>query len=184
MFFSNTVNANLSDIPIYNYSQTVIEQKSQIKKKWNQTRHSSMQIEQRIKIWWYIQSNSQIANKRIDVSINRIVWNMRRDDVSFFMFQKNAHHCIKEIKQKKYTNIKAYRFRILLNTLNKTFESIIIKRINNLTKEQNKSHNLKYEQRQNCYTVKHERNESLWPRFKKKLIHNLRKRKIPKWIIA
>jgi predicted cation transporter len=41
---------------------------------------------------------------------------------------------LKKSNKSNYTNLKTYKFIILLNTLNKTFESIIVKRINNLTK--------------------------------------------------
>ncbi len=48
---------------------------------------------------------------------------------------KIAHIIIlKKYNQKKYFNVKTYKFITLLNTLNKILKSIIIRRINNLTK--------------------------------------------------
>jgi hypothetical protein len=48
---------------------------------------------------------------------------------------KNAHIiALKKLNKKDYIDVKTYRFITLLNTLNKVLKSIIIRRINNLTK--------------------------------------------------
>jgi hypothetical protein len=116
---------------------------------------------------------------------------------------------LKKSNKSNYTNLKTYKFIALLNILNKTLKSIIVKRINNLAK----THKLLFE------TQMRERRERacettlklftkqihiVWNMSKnkmttllnlnvidaydhvskEKLIHNLRKRRISNWIIT
>jgi hypothetical protein len=60
-------------------------------------------------------------------------------------FKKTHIISLKKSNKNNYTNFKMYKFIVLFNTLNKTLKSIIVKRINNLTK----THKLLFETQMN-----------------------------------
>jgi hypothetical protein len=115
---------------------------------------------------------------------------------------------LKKLNKKNYSNVKTYKLIILLNTLNKTLESIIIRRINNLAKthdmfsisqmsdRKNRSCEtalkLLIEQIHIVWNMKKDKITTLLSMnvidvydhvFKNKLLHNLRKKDISDWII-
>jgi hypothetical protein len=51
-----------------------------------------------------------------------------------FCFKVTHIIALKKLNRKNYSNVKTYKFIILLNTLNKILKSIITRRIDNLTK--------------------------------------------------
>jgi hypothetical protein len=116
---------------------------------------------------------------------------------------------LKKFDKKNYTNIKTYRSIVLLNTFDKTFESIIARRINDLTK----AHDflfvnlMKERKNRSCETILKLFTKQIlivWNTskntittllsmnvidaydhvFRDRLLHNLRKRRIFVWIIA
>jgi hypothetical protein len=122
---------------------------------------------------------------------------------------KIAHIIIfKKFNKKDYFDVKAYKLITLLNTLNKILKSIIIRRINNLTK----THDMFFASQmndcksKNCETTLKlliEQIHTIWNMkkdkittflsmnvidvydhmFREKLLHNLRKKNISNWII-
>jgi hypothetical protein len=115
---------------------------------------------------------------------------------------------LKKFNKKNYSNVKTYRFIILLNTLNKILKSIITRRINNLAKIHDMFSIFQMNDRKNkncefVLTLLIEQIHIVWNMkknkittflimnvidvydhvFKDKLLHNLRKRNISDWII-
>jgi hypothetical protein len=121
---------------------------------------------------------------------------------------KIAHIIIlKKLNKKDYFNVKTYKFIILLNTLNKTLKSIIIRRINSLMKTHDMFLASQMSDRKNrsCETtlklfikqihtnwnMKKNKITTLLSMtvidaydhvFRKRLLHNSRKRNISNWI--
>jgi hypothetical protein len=117
---------------------------------------------------------------------------------------KIAHIIIfKKFNKKNYFDVKKYKFIILLNTLNKILKSIIIRRINNLTKIHDMffASQMNDRKNRNCETTLKlfiEQIHTIWNMkknkittflsinvidiydhmFKEKLLHNLRKKDI------
>jgi hypothetical protein len=122
---------------------------------------------------------------------------------------KIAHIIIfKKFNKKNYFDVKTYRFIILLNTLNKILKSIIIRRINSLAKTHDMlfASQMSDHKSKNCETTLKlfiEQIHTVWNMkkdkitillsiniidvydhvFKKRLLHNLRKKNISEWII-
>jgi hypothetical protein len=114
----------------------------------------------------------------------------------------------KKLNKKDYFNVKTYKFITLLNTLNKVLKSIIIRRINSLTKTHDMFFASQMNDRKNrsCETTLKlfiEQIHTIWNMkkykittflsmnaidvydhvFKKRLLHNLRKINTSNWII-
>jgi hypothetical protein len=114
----------------------------------------------------------------------------------------------KKLNKKNYFHVKTYRFITLLNTLNKILKSIITRRINSLTKiyDMLLASQMSDRKNRNCVTTLKlfiEQIHTVWNMkkdkitmflnmnvidvydhmFRKKLLHNLRKKNISKWII-
>ncbi len=133
-FFSNTTETNLNDLQKFNYR--VFVEKSKISIQENEIK----QIIKRCK------SNNaskfdDISNRILKILCTKIMLSL----ISLFRacVKLNYHslcfriaHIIvlKKLNRKNYSNVKTYRFIALLNTLNKTLESIITRRINSLAK--------------------------------------------------
>jgi hypothetical protein len=134
LFFSDTTNANLSDISTYNYSNAVDETSALI---------NENEIKRAIK---RCKSNSasrsnDISNRVLKILVNKLIshfLNLFRICVELnyhsLCFRKTHIITLKKSKKKNYTNIKTYRSIVLLNTFDKTLKSIIAQRINDLTK--------------------------------------------------
>jgi hypothetical protein len=110
---------------------------------------------------------------------------------------------LKKLDKKNYTNIKTYKSIVLLNIFDKTFESIIARRINDLTeaydiffvnqikKRKNRncensleivykanSHCLKHEQKQNNDIIEHECNRRLRSCLSRSIVAYSQKKRI------
>jgi hypothetical protein len=122
---------------------------------------------------------------------------------------KIAHIIIfKKLNKKDYFDVKTYKFITLLNTLNNILKSIIIRRINNLTKIHDMffASQINDRKNRNCETTLKlfiKQIHTIWNMkkdkittflsmnvidvydhvFKEKLLHNLRKKNISNWII-
>ncbi len=124
-------------------------------------------------------------------------------------FRKTHIIFLKKFNKSNYTNLKTYKFIALFNILNKTLKSIIVKQISNLTK----THKLFFETQISERRKKTDKTtlklfikqiHIIWNMSKnkiiillnlnvieaynhvskKKLIHNLRKKRISNWIIV
>ncbi len=114
----------------------------------------------------------------------------------------------KKFNKKDYFDVKTYKLIILLNTLNKILKSIIIRRINNLTKTHDMlfASQMSDRKSRSCETTLKlfiEQIHTVWNMrkdkittllnmnvidvydhiFKERLLHNLRKKDISNWII-
>jgi hypothetical protein len=122
---------------------------------------------------------------------------------------KIAHIIVlKKFNKKNYIDVKAYRFIILLNTLEEALESIITRRISDLTKTHDMFSTSQMSERKNrsCETTLKlliEQIHTMWNMkkdkittllsmnvvdaydyvFRERLLHNLRKKDISNWII-
>jgi hypothetical protein len=116
---------------------------------------------------------------------------------------------LKKLNKKNYTNIKTYKSIVLLNTLNKTFESIIARRISDLTKVHDFLfvNQMKKRKIRNCETILKlftKQIHIVWNMskdkittllsmnvidvydhvFRDRLLHNFKKKRILVWIIV
>jgi hypothetical protein len=208
-FFSNTKQVDLSDTHAYRYSDVVFESKKVI---------SEDEIRQTIK-----KSKSNSASKSDEI-FNKVLKLLVKKLMSTLMslfricaeqnyhsrcFRKTHTISLKKSNKSNYTNLKTYRSIALLNTLDKTLKSIIVRRISNLAE----THKLLLEtqmserRRRACETTLKlftKQIHTVWNMSKNKmttllnlnvidaydhvsrerLIHNLRKRRISNWIIA
>jgi hypothetical protein len=208
-FFFDTVNANLSDISTYNYSNAVNEMSKLI---------DENEIKRAIK-----RCKSDNASRSNDIS-NRVLKVLVNKLISHFLslfrvcvelnyhslcFRETHIIALKKSKKKNYTNIKTYRSIVLLNIFNKALKSIIAQRINNLTKTHDLLSINQMSERRNrsCETTLElfiQQIHTIWNMSKDKvitflsmnvieaydhvskarLLRNLRKRRIFTWIIV
>jgi hypothetical protein len=133
-FFSSTKQTDLSDTLKYRYFSAVIKTHENIIKE---------EILQTIKKCKFdnVSKSNDISNKVLKLLINKFMSTLLRLfrvcatlNYHFRCFRKAHIIALKKFNKSNYTNLKAYRSIALFNTLSKTFESIIVKRINNLTK--------------------------------------------------
>jgi hypothetical protein len=208
-FFSSTRQIDLSDTSAYRYFSVVFESKRDISKD---------EIRQTIK-----RSKSDSASKSDEI-FNRMLKLLMKKLMFTLMslfrvcaeqnyhsrcFRKTHIIFLKKSNKSNYTNLKTYRFIALLNILDKTLKSIIVKRINNLAK----THKLLFETQMNerrertCETTLKfftKQIHIVWNMNKNKMtillnlnvidaydylskeksIHNLRKKRISNWIIV
>jgi predicted RNA binding protein with dsRBD fold (UPF0201 family) len=208
-FFSNRKQTNLNDTLRYRYFSVVIKTHENIIKE---------EILQTIKKCKFdsVSRSNDISNKVLKLLINKLMSTLLRlfrvcATLSYHSrcFRKTHIIALKKFNKRNYTNLKAYRFITFLNTLNKTFESIIVKRISNLIETHKFLFNTQIsERRKKTYetTLKlfTKQIHIVWNMNKnkiatllnldvaktydhvsqKKLIHNLRKKRISEWIIA
>jgi hypothetical protein len=207
-FFSNTTKTNLSDLQIFIYRSIVAKTKSCIQKN---------EIKQAIKRCKSdnASESDDISNKILKILCTELMLSLMNlfkvcVELNYhFRCFKIAHIIIfKKLNKKDYFDVKTYKFIILLNTLNKTFESIIIRRINSLTKTHDmffasqmsdrKSRScettlkLFIEQIHTMWNMKKDKITTLLSMnvidvydhvFRERLLHNLRKKDISNWII-
>jgi hypothetical protein len=86
-----------------------------------------------------ISKSNDISNKVLKLLINKLMSTLLRLfrvcatlNYHFRCFREAHIIALKKFNKSNYTNLKTYKFITLFNTLSKTFESIIIKRISNL----------------------------------------------------
>ncbi len=132
-FFSNTKHADLSDTLKYRYLNAVIKTHENIIEK------KILQTIKKCKFDNASKSND-ISNRILKLLINKLMSRLLRlfrvcATLNYHSrcFRETHIIALKKSNKSNYTSFKAYRSIILLNTLSKTFKSIIIKRINNLT---------------------------------------------------
>jgi hypothetical protein len=133
-FFSNTKQIDLNDTLAYRYFSVVFESKKII---------SENEIRQTIK---KSKSNNasksnEIFNKMFKLLMKKLMFTLMnlfeicvKQNYHSRCFKKMHIISLKKSNKSNYTNLKAYRLIALFNILNKTLKSIIVKRINNLTK--------------------------------------------------
>jgi hypothetical protein len=133
-FFSNTTKTNLFDLQTFIYRSTVAETKSRIQ------RNEIRQVIKRCKL-----NNASefddISNKILKILCTELMLFLMSlfrvcVELSYYSRCFRIAHIIilKKFNKKDYFDVKTYKFITLLNTLNKTLKSIIIRRISNLTK--------------------------------------------------
>ncbi len=142
-FFSDTINANLSDISTYNYSNAVKEIFELI---------NENEIRRAIKRCKSINASksNDISNRVLKILVNKLISHL----LSLFQvcvelnyhslcFRETHIIALKKSRKKNYTNVKTYKSIVLLNILDKALKSIILdkalksiiaQRISDLTK--------------------------------------------------
>ncbi len=133
-FFLKMTKTNLFDLQIFIYRSIVTETKSLIQK------NEIKQIIKRCKLN-NVSKSDDIFNKILKILCTKLMlslMNLFRVCVELSYHSrcfKIAHITIfKKLNKKNYFDVKTFKFIILLNTLNKILKSIIIRRINNVTK--------------------------------------------------
>ncbi len=131
-FFSCTKHAVLNDTLKYRYLSVMIKTHENIIKE------KILQTIKKCKFDNVLRSND-ISNKVLKLLINKLMSTLLRLfrvyatlNYHFRCFREAHIIALKKFNKSNYTNLTTYKFITLLNTLNKTLESIIIKRINNL----------------------------------------------------
>jgi hypothetical protein len=209
LFFSDTIEIDLSDLSSFNYFNVVVKSSFLIMKN---------EIRQTIK---RCKSNSaskfdDIFNRIFKTFIDKLMSHL----VNLFRvcaalnyhsrcFRETHIIALKKLEKKNYTNVKTYKSIALLNTFEKVLKSVIARRINDLTK----THDLLFVNQMNerksrsCETILKlltKQIHTIWNMSKdkittllsmnvieaydhvsrEKLLHNLKKRRISTWIVA
>jgi hypothetical protein len=132
-FFLNTIKTNFNDLQTFNYR--VFVQKFKINIQENEMKHI-----QRCKSN-NVSKFDDISNQILKILYTKIILsliNLFRARVKlnyhFLCFRITHIIAFKKFNKKNYLNVKTYKFITLLNTSNKILTSIIIQRINSLTK--------------------------------------------------
>jgi hypothetical protein len=208
LFFSNTIEVDLIDMSSFNYSNFVSKSIFFISKN---------EIKQTIK-----KCKSDNASKSNEI-LNRIFKMLVNELMSYLVnlfrvcaklsyyfrcFRETHMIILKKFEKKNYTDVKTYKSIVFLNTLNKTFESVIARRINDLTKIHDffSVNQVKKRKNRNCETILKLLTKQIhivWNMSKNKittllnmnvveaydhvsrerLLHNLKKKRISIWII-
>ncbi len=131
-FFLSTSQTNLNDTLRYRYLNIVKKTHEKI------IEEKIFQTIKKCKLDNISKSND-ILNKVLRLLINKFMSTLLRLfrvcatlNYHFRCFREAHIIALKKLNKSNYTNLKTYRFIILLNILNKTLKSIIVKRINNL----------------------------------------------------
>ncbi len=144
-FFSNTRQIDLNDTFAYRYFSVVFELKKVI---------SENQIRQTFK---KNKSNNaskldEIFNKMLKLLMKKLMFTLTNlfkvcteQNYHPRCFKKTHIISLKKSNKSNYMNLKTYKLIAFFNILNKTLKSIIVKRINNLTK----THKLLFETQMN-----------------------------------
>ncbi len=208
-FFSSTKKIDFNDTFAYRYFNVVFESQRIISKN---------EIHQTIK---KSKSNNasksnEILNKMLKLLMKKLMFTLMnlfkicaKQNYHSQCFKKTHIIFLKKSNKNNYTNLKTYRLIALLNIVDKTLKSIIVKQINNLAE----THKLLFEtqinerQRKACETTLKLFTKQIYIVWnmsknkmtillnlnvidaydhvsKEKLIHNLRKRRISNWIIV
>ncbi len=209
LFFFDTINANLSDISTYNYSNAVNEMFELINE--NEIRRAIKRCKSN-----NASKSNDISNRVLKVLVNKLISHL----LSLFQvcvelsyhslcFRETHIIALKKSKKKNYTNVKTYRSIVLLNIFDKALKSIIAQRISDLTKTHDLLSFSQMSERKNrsCETILElliEQIHTVWNMSKDKMItllsmnvvetydhvskarllHNLRKKRILTWIIV
>jgi hypothetical protein len=133
-FFSNTTKSNSNDLQTFNYRVFVEKSKTSIQE------NEIMQVIKRCKsnnvskFDDILNRISKILCIKIMLSLISLFRVCVKLNYHFLCFRIAHIIALKKFNKRNYSNVKTYRFIILLNTLNKILKSIITRRINSLTK--------------------------------------------------
>jgi hypothetical protein len=154
-FFSSIEQIDLSDTLKYQYSNVVVKTHEDI------IENEIRQTIRKCKLDNASRSND-ISNKILKFLINRLMSTLLRlfrvcakQKYHFRCFRETNIIALKKSNKSNYTNLKAYKSITLLNTLNKTVKSIIVKRISNLSETHKLLFDTQMNERQNkaCETT-------------------------------
>ncbi len=129
-FFSKTIEANLSDMTNFNYRDVVVKTTSRISKD---------EIRQIIKKCKFdnVSNSNEISNRILKILIKKLLSSLTNlfracveHDYHSRCFREVNIIILKKSNKNNYTNFKIYKFIALLNRIDKTFEFIIIRKIN------------------------------------------------------
>ncbi len=209
LFFSDTIEIDLSDLSNFSYLNVVVKSSFLIMK--NEIRQAIRRCK----------SNSasefdDILNRILKTLIDKLMSHL----VSLFRacaalnyhprcFREAHTIALKKLEKKNYTNVKTYRPIVLLNTLEKVLKSVIARRISDLTKTYDllPASQMSERKSRSCETVLKlltKQIHTIWNMSKDKiatllsmnvveaydhvsrerLLHNLKKRRISAWIVA
>jgi hypothetical protein len=209
LFFSDTIEIDLSDLSNFSYLNAVMKSSFFI-----------MKNEIRLTIKRCKSNNASklddILNRILKTFIDKLMSHL----VSLFRacatlsyhsrcFRETHTIVLKKLEKKNYTNIKTYRSIALLNTLEKVLKSVIARRINDLTKTHdlllvNQINERKSRSCETALKLLTKQIHTIWNMSKDKiatllsmnvvetydhvsrerLLHNLKKRRISAWIVA
>jgi hypothetical protein len=134
LFFSNTINADLSDISTYNYSDAIKETTELIEK--NEIRKTIKRCKSN-----NVSESNDILNRILKIFINKLISHLlnlfrvcAKQNYHSLCFKKAHIIALKKFSKKNYTNIKTYKSIALLNIFDKALKLIIAQHINDLTK--------------------------------------------------
>ncbi len=208
-FFSKTTEADLNDMTNFNYCDVVVKTTSLISK--NEIR----QIINKCK-FDSVSSSNEISNRILKILIKKLLsllTNLFRacveHDYHSLCFREVNIIILKKSNKNNYTDFKTYRFIALLNTIDKAFEFIIVRKINTFAEihEMLFATQMKKRRKKICETTLKlfiEQIHTIWNMSKNKMItllsmnvanaydhvsrerlmHNLRKREISNWIMT
>jgi hypothetical protein len=209
LFFSSTINADLNDISIYNYSDAVVKTTMLIDQ--NKIRNAFKRCKSN-----NVSRSNDISNRVLKILMNKLISHLLRLfqacatlKYHSLCFRKTHIIALKKQEKKNYIDIKTYRSIALLNILDKTLKSIVARRISSLAKTHNLLSDNQMNDRKNrsCETALKlftKQIHTIWNMNKdkmitllsmnvveaydhvsrKRLLHNLKKRKISTWIIV
>ncbi len=133
-FFFDTINANLSDISTYNYSNAVKKMFELINE--NEIRRTIKRCKSN-----NASRSNDISNRVLKVLVNKLISHLLNlfqvcVELNYYSlcFRKTHIIALKKSKKKNYTNVKTYKSIVLLNILDKALKSIIAQRNSDLTK--------------------------------------------------
>jgi hypothetical protein len=207
-FFSNTKQIDLKNTLTYRYSSVIIELKRVISKNEIRQTIKKSKSNNASKSNEIFNKMLKLLMKKLMSTLINLFKICVKQNYHSRCFKKTHIIFLKKSNKSNYTNLKTYRLIALFNTLNKTLKSIIIKRIRNWTKthkllfetQMNKRRKRTYETTLKFFT---KQIHIVWNMSKnkmiillnlnvintydhvskKKLIHNLRKKRIFDWII-
>jgi hypothetical protein len=208
LFFSDTAEIDLIDMPSFNYLNVVLKSSLLITK--NEIRQAITRCKSN-----NASKSDDIFNRILKILVDKLMSHLM--NLFRVCTALNYHsRCFREIhiivlkksRKKNYTNVKTYKSIALLNTLDKVLKSMIARRINDMTK----THDLLFvnqmseRKSRSCETVLKlltKQIHTIWKMNKNKiatllsmnvieaydhvsrerLLHNLKKRRISTWIV-
>jgi hypothetical protein len=208
-FFSKTIESDFNDMTSFNYRDVVVKTTSLI---------SENEIRQIIKKFKFdnVSNSNEISNRIFKILIKKLfsfLTNLFRacvkHDYHSRCFREVNIIILKKSNKNNYIDFKTYRFIALLNTIDKTFEFIIARRINTFAEihEMFFATQIKKRRKRICVTTLKffiEQIHTIWNMNKNKMItllsmnvasaydhvsrerlmHNLRKRELSDWIMT
>jgi hypothetical protein len=129
-FFSETIKADLNDMTSFNYRDVVVKTTSLISKDEIRQTINKCKLDS-------VSNSNEISNRILKTLIKKLLsllTNLFRacveHDYHSLCFREVNIIILKKSNKSNYTNFKTYRLIALLNTIDKTFEFIIARKIN------------------------------------------------------